>query len=74
MPQFLLSGVFFGTDVFPDWLRIMADALPLTQFNTAMRQIATEGVGFAGIMPSLLVLGVWGAFSYTLAARTFKWE
>lgn len=74
LPQFLLSGVFFTTDVFPTWLRLVADILPLTHFNMAMRQIATEGAGLGGVLPSLLILGAWGVFSYGLAARTFKWE
>ena len=30
LPQFLLSGVFFPTDVFPPWLQTIANNLPLT--------------------------------------------
>jgi ABC-2 type transport system permease protein len=73
LPQFLLSGVFFPTDVFPTWVRMLADVLPLTYFNSAMRQVASEGAGLFEIWPSLLGLCVWGVLSYALAARTFKW-
>ena len=73
LPQFLLSGVFFPTDVFPTWMRTVADLLPLTYFNSAMRQVATEGAGFVDILPSILGLCAWGIVSYLFAARTFKW-
>ena len=73
LPQFLLSGVFFSADVFPPWLRVIAEALPLSHFNGAMRQLATEGVGFVELLPSLLILCLWGIGAYVIAARTFKW-
>lgn len=74
LPQFLLSGVFFPTDVFPTWLKVIADSLPLSQLNSAMRQVTTEGAGFMDILPSLFALGVWGVVGYVAAARTFKWQ
>jgi len=73
LPQFLLSGVFFPTDVFPAWVRVVADVLPLTFFNTAMRQVATEGAGFGEIALPVLGMCVWGLLAYAIAARTFKW-
>ena len=74
LPQFLLSGVFFSTDAFPTWVRPVAENLPLSHFNLAMRQVATEGLGLTEILPSLLALCAWGVGSYVLAARTFKWQ
>lgn len=73
LPQFLLSGVFFPTDVFPSWVRIIADVLPLTFFNSAMRQLATEGAGLGELGLPILGLCVWGLLAYAIAARTFKW-
>ncbi|MPZ15749.1 MAG: ABC transporter permease [Chloroflexi bacterium] len=73
LPQFLLSGVFFPTDVFPAWVRVIADNLPLSYFNAAMRQIATEGAGVVDVAPYVVGLCVWGVVAYGLAARTFKW-
>jgi ABC-2 type transport system permease protein len=73
LPQFLLSGVFFPTDVFPSWVRVIADLLPLTFFNTAMRQLATEGAGLGEIAVPILGMCVWGALAYVIAARTFRW-
>jgi ABC-2 type transport system permease protein len=73
LPQFLLSGVFFSTDVFPSWVMAIAGILPLTFFNTAMRQIATEGAGLGEIAVPILGMCVWGIVAYAIAARTFKW-
>ena len=73
LPQFLLSGVFFPTDVFPSWVRLIADVLPLTFFTSAMRQIATEGAGLGDLGLPILGLCVWGLLAYGIAARTFRW-
>jgi ABC-2 type transport system permease protein len=73
LPQFLLSGVFFPTDVFPSWVRVIADLLPLTFFNSAMRQLATEGAGLGELWLPILGLCVWGVLAYAIAARTFRW-
>jgi ABC-2 type transport system permease protein len=73
LPQFLLGGTFFSTDVFPGWLRFMAELMPLYHFNTAMRLVAGEGAGLFEVAPYLLVLGAWGVVAYVLAARTFRW-
>ncbi len=73
LPQFLLSGVFFPTDVFPAWLRTMADLLPLTMFNSALRQLAAEGGSLTEIVPPVIGLVVWGIIAYAAASRTFKW-
>lgn len=74
LPQFLLSGTFFSTDLFPSWVEPIAKNLPLTFLNDAMRKVATEGAGFTDISTQLLALVAWGIFAYFLASRTFKWQ
>ncbi len=74
LPQFLLSGTFFSTDNFPAWVQPIANNLPLSYFNMAIRKITTEGGSFFETYPYLLGLLLWGAIMYLLAARTFKWE
>ncbi len=73
LPQFLLGGTFFSTDVFPGWLRFIAELMPLYHLNTAMRLVAGEGAGLYEVAPNLLVLGLWGVIAYLVAARTFRW-
>jgi ABC-2 type transport system permease protein len=74
LPQFLLSGTFFPTSELPSWLQPIANILPLSFFNEAVRKITTEGGTITQTIPFMLGLILWGAVMYLLAARTFKWE
>jgi ABC-2 type transport system permease protein len=74
LPQFLLSGVFFPTDNFPTWLQPVANNLPLSYFNEAVRKVTTEGGNLFDTWTFLLGLLAWGTVMYILASRTFSWE
>ena len=74
LPQFLLSGTFFTTDAFPGWLKSIADVLPLTHLNDAMRNIAFEGVHLIDCYKQIAVLGIWGIGVYIVAIKVFRWE
>jgi ABC-2 type transport system permease protein len=74
MPQFLLSGTFFATTAFPQWLQSLSNILPLTYLNKAMREVAFEGAGLGDVMHELLILGIWFIIVYAVAVKTFKWE
>jgi ABC-2 type transport system permease protein len=74
LPQFLLSGVFFSTDSFPSWVKPIADNLPLSYFNSAVRKVTTEGGTIIDAWPYLVGLMAWAVVVYLLASRTFKWE
>lgn len=74
LPQFLLSGTFFSTDSFPSWVQPIANNLPLSYFNAAIRKITIEGGTLTDTIPYMLGLLAWGAVMYILASRTFKWE
>jgi ABC-2 type transport system permease protein len=74
MPQFLLSGTFFATTAFPQWLQSLSNILPLTYLNKAMREVAFEGAGLGDVTHELLILGIWFIIVYAVAVKTFKWE
>lgn len=74
LPQFLLSGTFFPITELPNWLQPIANVLPLSFFNAAVRKITTEGGDITQTIPFMLGLVIWGAVMYILAARTFRWE
>jgi len=74
MPQLLLSGVFFGSDLLPSWIQPVANNLPLSYFNQAVRKITTEGGNFTDTFPYIAGFMIWGLVMYLLASRTFKWE
>jgi ABC-2 type transport system permease protein len=74
LPQLILSGTFFSTDVFPSWLRSICDVLPLKHFNDAIRKISFEGLSLAECSTELLVLGGWMILIYFLTSRLIRWE
>jgi ABC-2 type transport system permease protein len=74
LPQFLLAGTFFAVEAFPTWLQPICNALPLTHFNNAMRNIAFEGASLASCSKELLILGLWIVGVYGVAFKTFKWD
>lgn len=74
LPQFLLSGTFFSNSSFPAWLQPIANNLPLSYMNVALRQIASDGATLWDVRGQILGLLIWGVISYAIAIRTFKWE
>jgi len=74
LPQFLLSGVFFPIESLPKWVQPVANNLPLSYFNVAIRKVTTEGGTLSDTVPFMVGLIIWGIVMYLLAAKTFKWE
>ncbi|HEV2851590.1 MAG TPA: ABC transporter permease [Thermoanaerobaculia bacterium] len=74
LPMWILSGVFFSSERFPDAVQPFINALPLTALNQALRGIMTEGRGLAGIATQLVVLTLWGLASFAVALKIFRWR
>jgi ABC-2 type transport system permease protein len=74
MPMWILSGVFFSSERFPDVVQPLIKALPLTALNQALRAIMTEGRGLTAIAPQLGILIAWGAVSFAVALKIFRWK
>jgi len=72
LPQLFLSGVFFSRDAVPAFLKPIADYLPLTFLNDALRDIATTGATLADVGGDILGLVVWAVVSFVLAYRLFR--
>lgn len=76
IPLVILGGVFFATSVFPKWLQVIANLLPLTQFNQALQALFFDGAtltNLGGIVPQLVGLCVWSALSLLVARIRFRW-
>jgi ABC-type multidrug transport system permease subunit len=74
LPMFVLSGVFFSADRFPESAQGFIQALPLTALNNAIRGVMLEGKGLLDLLAPLGVLAAWGAITFTLALRIFRWR
>jgi len=74
LPMWLLSGVFFSAERFPDVMQPFIKILPLTALNDALRAVMLEGKSLADLGWELGVLGVWGLVSFAVALKIFRWQ
>jgi ABC-2 type transport system permease protein len=74
MPMWILSGVFFSAERFPDALQPVIRALPLTALNDALRAITLDGAGLGGVARETAILVAWGVVSFGVALRVFRWQ
>lgn len=74
VPMWIFSGIFFSTERFPAAMQPFVQALPLTALNDALRGVMLEGVGLLPLLPELAILTAWGAISFALALKFFRWQ
>jgi ABC-2 type transport system permease protein len=74
MPMFVLSGVFFSAENFPEAMQPAIRALPLTALNDGLRAVMNEGAGLLAVAPQAALLGGVAAVSFALALRFFRWS
>jgi ABC-type multidrug transport system permease subunit len=74
MPMFVVSGVFFSASHFPDVLQPVVSLLPLTALNDGLRAVVTDGASLSRVVRPLAILTAWGASSFALALRIFRWS
>lgn len=73
-PLMFLSGIFFPISFMPGWLQPVASFLPLTYLADALRQTMVGGAAYAPLVLDALILGVWMAVCFVIAARFFRWQ
>ncbi|MGH7171563.1 MAG: ABC transporter permease, partial [Gemmataceae bacterium] len=74
LPMWVLSGIFFTSERFPEAMQPFIKALPLTPLIEALRAVALEGMGLPELWPQLAILSVWAVASFVLALRWFRWN
>lgn len=74
LPMWVLSGVFFSTANFPEFLQPAIQILPLTALNDALRAVILEGAGVFDVAGELTLLGAWGVGPFLVALRLFRWQ
>ncbi|MHB0971984.1 MAG: ABC transporter permease [Thermoanaerobaculia bacterium] len=73
LPMWILSGVFFSTERFPDSFQTWIRLLPLTALNDALREVMTDARGIAAVGPELAIMLLWGVIAFVVALRIFRW-
>jgi ABC-type multidrug transport system permease subunit len=74
MPMWIVSGVFFSAQRFPDALQPVIKALPLTAAIDALRANMLQGANLAHLSPQLAVLAAWLLVCFPLALKLFRWR
>ncbi|MBI3749160.1 MAG: ABC transporter permease [Chloroflexi bacterium] len=73
-PMMFLSGAFFQIDQMPQFLQVVARAIPLTYLADALRQVMVGGAAFAPLWTSFAVLAGWLVVCFAIASRKFRWQ
>ncbi|MBI5757974.1 MAG: ABC transporter permease, partial [Planctomycetales bacterium] len=73
LPMWVLSGIFFSSDRFPEQVQPLVKLLPLTMLIDALRGVIQDGTSLAALSSQVLGLVVWGLVSFVLALRWFRW-
>jgi ABC-type multidrug transport system permease subunit len=74
LPMYVLSGVFFSSDRFPQAIQPLIGLLPLTALNNSLRGVINEGQNLASISGNLAILLGWGLGAFILALKLFRWR
>jgi ABC-type multidrug transport system permease subunit len=74
LPMWVLGGVFFSTDDKEGVVRWVAELLPLTHLNRALRDVMLEPAGVAEVAGPLAMLVGFGTVCFAVALRWFRWS
>ncbi len=74
MPMWILSGALFSYQRFPEVIQPVIRVLPLTALIDALRAITTEGAGLLQVGPQVAIMAVWGALTFVIALKWFRWQ
>ena len=74
LPMWILSGTFFSYARFPDAMQPFVKALPLTALNDALRAVMIDGTGVLRLGAPLAIVAGWGAVSFGVALKIFRWR
>ena len=68
------SGVWFSLEGAPDFIKVVADFLPLTHLVSGARKIITEGATLADIGYHISMLSIMSVIFIGLGAYLFSWD
>jgi ABC-type polysaccharide/polyol phosphate export permease len=74
MPMWIVSGVFFSAQRFPDFVQPIIKALPLTAAIDALRLNMLQGASLGQVASQMGVLGTWLVVCFALALWLFRWR
>jgi ABC-2 type transport system permease protein len=74
LPVIFISGVFYDVDTAPQFLRDLAQILPLTHMIDGVSAALVTGASLADHAGDLAVVAAWGVLGAFFAVRGFSWQ
>jgi ABC-type multidrug transport system permease subunit len=74
LPMWIASGIFYSVERFPDAVQPLLRHLPLTLLIDALRAVMQEGAALASQWYEVGWCMAWGAITFFLALRWFRWN
>jgi ABC-2 type transport system permease protein len=74
LPVVFVSFYAFDTTSAPEFIRNVADALPLKPLIDGLSGAMVTGASLASNLDALAVIALWGAFGLYFAVKGFSWE
>ncbi len=73
LPMWLVSGIFFSYERFPEAAIPFIRALPLTPLNDALRAVMLDGAALGSLGVELVTLSAYAVVTFVLALKWFRW-
>jgi ABC-2 type transport system permease protein len=74
LPMAIISGTFFTPRDYPEFLRVIAEVLPLTYYTKLTRDVMVRGQPIWSNTGAIAVVAVWGLIGLAAAVRGFRWQ
>lgn len=74
LPMWILSGVFFSAERFPESVQPWIEALPLSALIDALRANMLQGAGIGDLWQQVATLAAWLVVSFAVAMKLFRWR
>lgn len=73
VPMWLLGGVFFSSERFPEFVQPLIQLLPITHLCDALREVMLEGAGLWDVSGQLAILAGFTLLFFGAALKLFRW-
>ncbi len=74
IPMWVLSGIFFSSERFPEAMQPIIKLLPLTPLINSMRAVMLEGATLMSQGAAISIMAAWTIVSFVVALKIFRWQ
>ncbi len=73
LPMWIMSGIFFSVDRFPDIAQPFIQLIPLTPLIDSLRGVMLEGSSLTSLGPQIGYMMIFSVVSFAAALKLFRW-